>query len=102
MEYFTHRWGHHSEDQLAPDPTGQLQADLFEKHIFHHVYMNSKYRVAYTLYMTLGMLLGYYILFYCLVGTIPTKCILAAVLQGMNLYDWLHYSYHHYDLKFPF
>lgn len=64
--------------------------------------MMSKFRVAYTLYMTLGMLSGYYAFFYLTVGTIPTKCILAAVLQGVNIYDFLHYSYHHFDFKFPF
>ena len=63
--------------------------------------MNSKNRVAYTLYLTLFQLAGYFAGFYVLIGLIPTKCILVTVLHGVCIYDFLHYSYHHYDLKFP-
>lgn len=102
IEYVTHRFDHHAEDRLPEDPTGQVQSDLFQKHIYHHVYMNSKNRVAYTLYLTLLEGLMYYTGFYICLGTVPAKLIMSSVFHGVCVYDFLHYSYHHYDLKFPF
>jgi len=64
--------------------------------------MNAKYRVAMTLWMTIWSLSKFFVGGYLVVGPVPTKALLAGVIHGANVYDFLHYAYHNLDLKFPF
>ena len=35
-------------------------------------------------------------------GSVLTQSLLAGVIHAANVYDFTHYSFHQYDLKFPF
>ena len=100
VEYNAHRNELHGEENLPEDPTGKVQSALFEKHIYHHVYMNIKFALPlHFIIFRLGLL---YPPFYYAIGHIPSQSLLAGGLHGLMLYDFFHYSYHSLDLKFPF
>ena len=101
VEYYSHRFDLHGEENLPDDPTGKVQSKLFGLHINHHVYMKAKYRICLSLHYSLIRMAILYPALSLLIGATITKSFLAGLLHGMNIYDFLHYSYHHYDLKFP-
>ena len=102
LEYSAHRHDLHGEENLPEDESHkEIQTRLFSQHLSHHVFMNSKYRVAMTLYHTIWSLIKFYCGGYLIVGHVPTASLLAGVIHGANWYDFIHYSYHNLDLKFP-
>ena len=101
-EYYFHAIVLHDELRLDPDAPadGKANADLFRRHLHHHVFLNQKYRVAlhsssYYTYLPAGMALV--LAAWAGLGVPLPQGLLthAGWLGGSLLYDGMHYSFHH-------
>ena len=79
MEYTIHRCLH-GEEGLEDDPTGKNKSGMFIRHINHHVYMESKFRITFPFMLYPMALIPFYSILWISIGEIPGKCILIAVL----------------------
>ena len=100
LEYYFHRIELHKEVNLTEDKTGEKYAALFKTHLCHHVYMKAKYRVSLGIDFTLAFTFALIYLAYLTIGLNSYLPVAAGTLQGGMIYDWIHYSFHHFEVKF--
>ena len=69
-------------------------------HLLHHIYMNQKYRIALSLDMILIILGILYGLLYLAIKEYGGYLV-AGLIQGLTIYDMMHYSFHHFRFTLP-
>ena len=99
VEYFFHRFLLHRElhldDNEKADP--DYLAKIFSKHIYHHVFMNQRYRIVQSLYTLVTYIGCAQIITYFILPTHTRYLLSAAFSLGCLIYDWTHLAYHFED-----
>lgn len=101
IEYIFHRFLLHRELELDPNAEANpdVLADIFSRHVHHHVFMNQRHRIALHLkgsYLKWG---GGFLAIACLMFSPAIRWpLVGGCLAGSLLYDAIHLAFHFDDV----